>query len=294
MNCRMDKKANLSKYMNFIDKAAAEGADLIVFPEQSLQGYLGDLTKMDMSHDMEKNEFLYQYRNAEKVPDGESVKAITEKAREKHIYVVFGMTEKDELIDHKLYNSAVLVGPEGYIGRYRKVHQPGDEVHSYYHGDGFEVFDTDIGKIGLMVCYDKWFPESARELALMGAQIIIMPTATAFTTNPHDYENDFPYYSYEICDRARAFENSVYFISSNQIGVNGATDYFGHSNIVSPMGKIVATTGESEGIAYFETQNLEEDIFWAKENWAGLNFVKDRRPSAYKMLTAESELCNNK
>lgn len=294
MNCEMDKEANLNKYLKYIDEAALNGANLIVFPEQSLQGYLTSVVSMDMSGDAGKNEFLYQYKNSEVVPNGSSVQAIIKKAQEKNIYVVIGMTERDADINHKLYNTAVLVGPEGYIGKYRKVHQPADELHSYYHGDGFQVFDTSIGKIGLLICYDKWLPESTRELALMGAQILIMPTATAFSDEKRDFDNDFAYYSYDTFDRARAMENQTYFISSNQIGICGVSDYFGHSNIVSPEGRIVASTGYKEGIAYFETKNIEEDIFWGKEHFAGLNFLKDRRPSAYKMLSAESELSNNK
>lgn len=288
MNCRYDKGANLAKYLKFIDEAADNGADLILLPEQSLQGYLRNLSAMDCGTDQSKNEFIYQYENAETVPDGPSVQAVTAKAQERGVYVAFGMTEKDSKEYCKLYNTAVLVGPGGFIGKYRKVHQPGDEVHVYYPGNEFPVFDTPIGKIGMLICYDAWFPESSRALTLGGAEIILKPTATCFTTQPHDYGTDHAYYSYDLCERASALQNSVYFISANQTGVCGDCDYFGHSNIISPAGRILATTDNKEGIAYYEINDLKRDIFWGREQFAGLNYIKDRKPGAYSAL-AESK-----
>lgn len=292
MNCVYDKKKNLAKYLKYIDEAADNGADLILFPEQSLQGYLKSLTAMDVSGNMETNEFLYQYNNAEAVPEGDSVQVMISKAKQRSVYVCFGMTEKDSETDCKLYNTAVLIGPEGFIGRYRKVHQPADEVHSYYCGNDFEVFDTSLGKIGMLICYDAWFPESGRVLALKGADIILKPTATCFSSPDHNYEDDQGYYSYDLCEKAAALHNGVFFISANQTGICGSSDYFGHSNIIAPNGRILATTGNSEGIAYYETENLKKDIYWARVQFAGLNFLKDRKPSAYSEISSENTLCN--
>ncbi|MCQ2248230.1 MAG: carbon-nitrogen hydrolase family protein [Treponema sp.] len=284
MNVQMDKKANLEKYLKYIDEAASNGANLVVFPEQSLQAYLSLVIGMDYSK-TQSNDFAYQYRNAETVPDGPSVQAVIKKAMEKKIYVVFGMTEKDSETSYKLYNTAVLVGPDGYVGKYRKVHQPADELHVYYGGDDFPVFDTAIGKIGMLICYDKWFPESTRELALKGAQIMILPTATAWDDpDAKDYENDYAYYTYAINDRIRALENQTFFISSNQIGPSGKSVYFGYSSIVTPDGKIGATTADKEGLAYYTTEDLEEETYLAKSKFAGLSFLKDRKPGAYKNI----------
>ena len=293
MNVVYNKKENLAKYIRYIDEAADNGADLILFPEQSLQGYLRSLVAMDVSANTQTNEFLYQYENSETVPDGPSVSAIIEKAKERGIYVSFGMTEKDETTDCKLYNTAVLVGPEGFVGRYRKVHQPADEVHSYYSGNDFPVFDTSIGKIGMLICYDAWFPESGRELALKGADIILKPTATCFSTDDKNYEEDQAYYSYDLCEKATALHNNVFFISANQTGMSGTSDYFGHSNIIAPNGRVLSTTGNQEGIAYYETTDIKKDIYWARVQFAGLNFLKDRKPSAYSELTAANVFCNN-
>ena len=291
MNVTYNKNQNLETYLKYIDEVAEQGSNLVVFPEQSLQGYLGDLNAVDVSNS-DTNEFDYQYKNAEIVPDGPSTQRLIEKAREKNLYIVFGMTEKDQETDFKLYNTAVLIGPEGFVGKYRKVHQPGDELHIYYGGKTFPVFDTEIGKIGLLICYDKWFPETCRELALGGADICIMPTATCYESEAHDIKTDYTYYTFELMDKVRALENQTFFIASNQYGQCGKSFYFGNSKIVAPTGKVVAETGQSEGIAYYETEDLHKEIYDAKHRWGGLSFLKDRHPSYYTRISEDHTYTN--
>lgn len=292
MNVALDKKINLAKILKGIDEAASNGANLIVFPEQCLQGYLTSVVAMDMSGG-ESDEFEYQYKNAEVLPDGPSVRAIIQKAAEKNIYVIFGMTEKDAEIDYKLYNTAVLVGPEGYIGKYRKVHQPADELHIYYGGKDFPVFDTQIGKIGMLICYDKWFPETTRELVLSGADILALCTATAFS-NPEaaDYKTDYAFYTFELMDRVRALENHTFFIAANQVEWSGKSRYFGNSKIVLPNGRVAVESGFGEKIVYYTTNNMQGEIYAAKHSFAGLSFMKDRHPKLYEK-TGEESLYSN-
>lgn len=289
INCVFDKKKNLEKYFKYIDEASANGANLVVFAEQSLQGYLTSLVKMESS------DFMYHYKNSEIAGEGECFKAIMQKAKEKNIYVIFGYTEKDKDKDWVLYNSMALVGPEGLIGNYRKVHNPFDELHIYTPGNEFKVFDTAIGKIGMLICYDKTFPESARTLALKGAEVIVMSTAwgyDSFETKPEDIDKDRAFYIYDLYDRVRALENCAYFISANQVGVTGLSNYFGNSNIVNPRGEIVATTGTKEGIVYYETESIQEDRYDAMhQGFFGLNMLKDRRPIAYAKITEPKEFC---
>lgn len=282
MHSVYDKAENLKKYLSFIDEAAANGANLVVFPEQSLMGYLQSLVAMPFS------DHEYQYENAEILPDGPSVQKIIAKAKEKNVYVIFGMTERDPILDYKLYNTAVLVGPEGYIGRYRKVHLPGDEVHIYSPGTDFPVFETKIGKIGMLICYDKQFPESARELALGGAEILVMPTAWPFgdPSDEHkaDVTKDLMYKIYETYDTSRAMENQLLFVSSNQIGKTGDIEYIGYSTITDPYGEKLCTTGYKEGIAYAEL-DLKKSLFDYKTvQMLGLNLIFDRNTAAYKRL----------
>ena len=179
-----NKKKNLEKLLSMIEKAAQSQVQLIVFPEQVLQGYLpclvGPLTS---------DTLRYQVEHAECVPEGNSTQAVIEAAKRYHMYVAYGMTERSKTNYGVLYNTAVLVGPEGYIGSYRKVHQPVDEKHVYYPGDKFSVFDTPIGRIGLEICVDSAFPESARELALQGAENIIHPIGRILASTGSEGEN---------------------------------------------------------------------------------------------------------
>lgn len=290
MNCVFDKKKNLEKILKMIDEAADNQANLIVFPEACLMGYLRCLTRV--SYTEPYDEYAYHHKNAEVIPEGPCVKAIIKKAMERKIYVAFGMTEKDALYDFKIYNSVCFVGPEGYIGKYAKVHQPMDECHLFYHGDDFPVFDTEIGRVGLMICYDKNFPEPARELALQGADIMLASTAWGYADDKMDLATDKSYYQFDILDKVRALENQCYLISSNQFGVTGESNYFGHSNIVDPQGVIQATVGEAEGICYHDVENIKDAVYNGKYFYFGLNFIKDRRPSAYKYAAGDSVLSN--
>ena len=283
MSVVYDKQVNLKKYLSFIDEAAGNGADLLVFPEQSLQGYLPSMIELDLAH------YRYQYDNAEMVPGGACVSAIIQKAIEKNIYVVFGMTEKDENIDYILYNTAVLTGPDGYVGKYRKVHRPLDELHIYYPGSEFPVFETKIGRIGMIICYDKAFPESARESTLGGAEILITPLCWPLFAheNASDPEKDPNLEEHRLYDRVRAMENQIIFISSNQFGVCGKASYLGNSNIVGSSGAILATTGYREGIAYAEI-DVKREIYRGKTvGMMGSNLIRERRPSIYKHLKGE-------
>lgn len=156
--CGLDHRSfNLSHSLHLAQRAVAGGAQLIVLPELANTGYA--------------------YRNreeafalAETVPEGPSAQAWIEFAREHQVYLAAGLAERD---GHKLYDCAVLVGPDGFIGKYRKAHLWNLEKLWFSPGDlGFPVFETPIGRIGLMICWDVWFPEVPRLLSLQGADII--------------------------------------------------------------------------------------------------------------------------
>ncbi len=246
MQVTFDKKQNLARYLYYMDRAAHIGAELLVFPEQSLQGYLHNAAQLRM-------DFLaYQHAQAETVPDGPSTQLLIREAQQRNLYLVWGMTEVDpDEGPDVLYNTAVLVGPEGYIGKYRKVHQPLDELHIYWPGNEWPIFETKLGRIGLLICYDKQFPEATRELALRGAHLLVMPTAWALTVAGGDPnpEKDYQTYLYDLFDFTRAAENQLWFISSNQYGQAGDHDYLGRSRIVAPTGFPVAQVLYEEGMA---------------------------------------------
>lgn len=274
-----NKEANLQKYLRFIDEAAAKGVQLLVFPECSLQGYLYHL-----NHALTEEEFTYHYENAEPIP-GPSTERIIAKAREHNMVVIYGMIEDPGIAGHTtLYNSAVAVGPDGVIGVYRKVHAPGDEFHVFRQGNSWPVFDTPVGRIGMLICYDKMFPESCRELALQGAEFLIMPTAWPLMGNR--IEGDHSFFLYNLYDHVRAAENQAFFISSNQQGICERTGryFFGHSRIVDPTGRTLAEIGDKEGIAV-ATVNVRRRLLAAR-TWDVFthNLLKDRRPDTYRHI----------
>lgn len=245
MNVTYNVEENFQKYLSYMEQAKDRGAQLVVFPEQSLQGYLSSLKVV------KQEDIAYQKKYAQQVPDGTYIKKLIQKAKEYQLYTVIGMTECEEGSD-KLYNTMVLAGPEGYVGKYRKVHQPGTEGEVYTSGNEFPVFDTAIGKIGMLICFDKAFPESCRTLALKGADILVMPTAWALSKEESEWQTDPKMKAYMLYDQVRALENQCFFISANQFERCGDLFYPGHSNIVSPTGEILAGTGFEEGMAFAE------------------------------------------
>lgn len=268
-----DKAANLASMLATIESSAQQGADLVVFPEQCLQGYLPSLVDYDLDH------VTYQVANAETVPGGPSVLAVAEAAARLGVHVVFGMTERDERLAEVLYNSAVLVGPDGVVGSYRKVHQPGDEKHIYHPGEGFTVFETPLGRIGLLICYDMCFPESTRSLALSGADLLVLPTAWAVADPDGPVAEDRMVGTYDLFTRVRALENQTWFVGANLVGTLGDFTYPGGSRVVGPDGVVRADTGAVEGVALC-TVDRAETVHARTVGYLGYSFLKDHRALA--------------
>ncbi len=282
MQCVYNKQANLEKMLRMVDEAAGEGADFIVFPEQALSGYLVELHRIHTKVEDDFDEYWYQYENAECVPEGPSVQTMIKKAQEKNIYISFGMTRKEQGLEQKIYNSVVLVGPDGYVGKYDKVHLPIDEAHMFFRGREFPVFETRLGKIGFNICCDVNYPEAAREVTLQGADILVYAFAWALDKDDPDPAKDNEYILYDHFVSTRQLENQCYVITSNQFGKNGTCDFFGHGDIITPDGRHVANTGFAEGIAYYETNSIKDDLYRGIYSYFGLHLLKNREPSAYK------------
>ncbi|NIQ34300.1 MAG: carbon-nitrogen hydrolase family protein [Nitrososphaeria archaeon] len=283
MRCEADKEKNLQKYTKFIEEAAGKGAALLVLPELSLQGYLWGPRPYWVRP---PEELKYFYDSAEPIP-GPTTDLLSDYAKRYNMYIVFGMAEEAPI--SVLYNSAVLIGPEGVIGVYRKVHIPADEFHVFKGGTELPVFDTTVGKIGMIICYDKCFPESSRSLALQNAEIICMPTAWPMTGK--DPSNDYSGYIYDLFDRGRAAENQTWFISSNHVGTDPIAkwDYYGHSRIVAPNGVVVAELSNKEGLITAEVDVKGEVLKARTESFFSLNLIKDRVPEVYEIISDRSK-----
>lgn len=276
-----DIEESLARHLMYIDEAADAGADLVVFPEASLQAIPPDVRSIEIEQVL-----LDLYDRAEPVPDGPSVLAIADKANERGIHVIYGLTEASASRG-VVYNTAVLTGPDGHIGSFRKVHVGVGEKFFWRRGDDWPVFETPFGRIGMLICWDKGFPESTRELTLRGADLLVMPTAWGVTPGHGTGLDNLCARQYELYDRARAAENGRWFVSSNFLGELGGQDFFGMSQIVDPLGDIVATSGNERVGLTIATIDVQGGIAAARAATQGAFLIRDRRPETYRAMNGE-------
>jgi predicted amidohydrolase len=275
-----DVDKNVELHLTYIDEAAAAGAALVVFPECSLQGYPPAFNSAATS------EILKQfYATAERVDDGPGVARIVAKARQRGVFVVFGLNEATDR-PGVIYNTMVLTGPDGLVGTFRKVHLGITEQLFWRRGDDWPVYDTPLGRIGMLICYDKAWPETCRELTLRGADLLVMSTAWALLEAGKP-DGDVTVEHYCLYDRVRAAENSRWFISSNLVGELGGLDFFGLSQIVDPLGTVVASTGTINAGLAMATVDLRAGIESAYEVTQGPYLIRDRRAETYRALNGQ-------
>lgn len=250
---KYDKAENLKKAESVMKKAADSEADVIIFPEMYLTGYtVGDRLE-ELSEDL----------------GGESIKKMASYAKDNHLLTVFGFPECSS--SRKPYNSACIIEPDGTVlGSYRKTHLVGDEDQIFRPGESINTFETSIGTVGIMICYDIEFPEVARILAINGAQAIFMIAA-----------NMVPYEDYHIkYVPVRAMENSVFIASSNQVFEDDVFKYCGLSAIVNPKGDFLAKGGLDKEELLVAEINFEETY----SNDKILNYLSHRRPDLYRAI----------
>lgn len=282
MHVPHDKKANLETYLRYIEEASAKGAQLLAFPECSLQGYTWAWNPLGFGYLHDDEQLRYFQENAETVP-GPTTETMCREARKYDMYIQFGMAEKSNTsLGVRLYNSAVLVGPTGLVGVFRKMHQAPNPVFTL--GDRFTVFDISLGKVGAIICADLNFPESVRCLALQGAEVVV--NSTAWGMRGSDPKTDYSGYKYDLLTRAQALMNQVWMVHADQFGldVRSKRCYYGHSRVVDPMGRTVVDTGHKEGLA-LAMVNLKNELKRSRSrDFVGLDLLRIRRPEAYHAL----------
>jgi nitrilase len=182
--------------------------------------------------------------------------------------------------DPDRYNAAVCVSGDGILGRQVHLAVPAGEVAAYSPGDRFDAFDTPVGRIGMLIDYDKTFPESARSLALDGAEILACLSAwpTSITNRAPRMAQDRQAKLFDLYDQARAAENQVFLASSNQTGAMGGMRFLGQAKVVGPGGDILARTWAKAGLAIAEA-DIAAEIDRARRVLRHLN---ERRPDAYR------------
>jgi predicted amidohydrolase len=260
-----EKEKNVDDLVRLTVEAAENGARLIVHPEMATTGYCW--------YNREEIEPF-----VEAIP-GPTTERFGRIAREYGCYIVLGMPEVDPKTG-AYYNSAPLVGPTGLIGNYRKA-QPYDcEPVWAKDGDlGFPVYETEIGNIGAFICMDAVFPETARMMALAGADVLAFPTNWDVSEAPHPHWN------------TRAWENGCYFVAADRWGVERNVPFSGNSCVISPDGTIEAHLAKGDGIVYGEVDIARaRDKSWYPES--AENRMVDRRPDTYHNLTLNTYVAN--
>jgi predicted amidohydrolase len=264
-----DLDADFDIVEQLVKQARAQDVALLALPEACLGGYLLSLDGADQGGDPGPPALAV---------DGPEIARLARLAED--MVVIAGYCESDGA---DRYNSAVCVSGDGVLGNHRKVHQPLSEDASYACGDGFRAFDTPVGRLGMMICYDKAFPESARALALDGAEICVCVSAWpgARTSPVADLAQDRWKRRFDLFDRARALENQVVWLSANQSGRFGSLRFVGSAKVVDPGGEVVADTGLDAGLAVAEF-DVAGALATARR---AMGHLRDRRPDAYPPLS---------
>ena len=257
-----DVAGNLNRCLVALDRAAEAGADLAVFPEAALTGYVFRSLEEAMPA-------------AEPIP-GPSTDAVAVACRRLNLHAVIGLLEKD---GSGYYNASALVGPAGLIGKYRKLHLPYLGVDRFVTPGDLPpaVHETGVGRIGLAICYDLDFPEYARVLALMGAQIIV-----TITNWPDDIE-----FVPDHIVQTRARENIVNHVAINRAGVERGVTFIGRSMVAGPTGALLAEAKHFEEdfiLADIDPEAADQKRKVVRPGELEVDMLKDRRPEFYGLL----------
>lgn len=262
----------LAKIEGIVGDARSAGAGLLVLPDATLGGYISDLRHPDPTS----------------LPPGltetsPEIRRIIELARE--MVVCFGYAEESvQDGELRLFNTALCVSGDGILGRHRKVHQPAGESLVYAAGSAFEAFETPVGRLGMLIDYDKTFPEAARSLALDGASVLACLCAwpASVTDRASKLPQDRQSRLFDLYDAARAAENQVVWVASNQTGVMGGLRFLGQAKIVGPGGDVLARTSAKGGLVVTEI-DVALEIARARRI---LHHLAERAPAAYVGMRA--------
>ncbi|WP_075296542.1 MULTISPECIES: carbon-nitrogen hydrolase family protein [unclassified Pseudonocardia] len=268
-NFTRDAAFDLERIGVIIAHARDAGVSVLALPDGALGGYVHDLRNPDPTD--------RSVLPPELDPDGPEVRAVAEMARE--MVVCLGFCEAGAA-EGERYNAAVCLTGDGVLGRHRKVHQPAGVAALFAAGDGFTAFDTPAGRMGMLIDHDKTFPESARSLALDGAQLIACPSAwpTSLTNRAPRMAQDRQARLFDLYDQARAAENQVLWLSANQSGRNGSLHFLGRAKVVGPGGDVLARTWSKGGLA---VADVDPDAVIGAAR-AVLHHLKERRPDLYR------------
>ena len=270
MSCTDDVSENLDKAVKGIKDAASKGAQIVCLQELFTSLYFCDVENYD------------NFNLAEAVP-GPSTNALGLVAKELGVVIVASLFEKRA--QGIYHNTTAVIDADGsYLGKYRKMHIPDDPAYfeKFYFtpGDlGYKVFKTKFATLGVLICWDQWYPEAARLTALAGAEILFYPTAIGWATSQNQETNDEQFNAWQTIQRSHAIANGVHVVSVNRVGLeqNGLMKFWGGSFVSNPFGKLLAhASHDQEEVLVVEVDLAKTDQY--RTHWP---FMRDRRIDSY-------------
>ncbi len=274
MRCTADKSANLDKAIGEVRVARANGAQIVCLQELFTSLYFCD------------EEVYDNFALAEPIP-GPSTDRLCAVAAEEGVVIIASLFEKRA--QGLYHNTTAVINADGrYLGKYRKMHIPDDpnyyEKFYFTPGDlGYKVFDTAFGRIGVLICWDQWYPEAARITALMGAEILFYPTAIGWATAQDEATNSEQYNAWQTIQRSHAVANGVHVVSVNRVGFeqDGRMKFWGGSFVANPFGRVLyQASHDNEETVVVGIDTAATDRY--RTHWP---FLRDRRIDSYSPIT---------
>lgn len=270
--CVADPQENMHKTTQLIRQAAAQGAQIVCLQELFRSLYFCDV------------EDYQNFLLAESIP-GPSTQTLGELAKELNVVIVASLFEKRA--EGLYHNTAAVLDADGsYLGKYRKMHIPDDpgfyEKFYFTPGDlGYKVFDTQYAKIGVLVCWDQWYPEAARITSLMGAEMLVYPTAIGWASTQDNATNEEQYGAWQTIQRSHAVANGIHVVSVNRIGEEAGLQFWGGSFVSNPFGRVLYQAPHDQEAVHIEEINLSQTDHY-RTHWP---FLRDRRIDSYAPVT---------
>lgn len=274
MSCTKEPKENLAKAIEKVREAAAKGAQVVCLQELFTSLYFCDVEDYE------------NFKLAEAIP-GPSTESLSSVAKELGVVIIASLFEKRT--EGLYHNTTAVIDADGkYLGKYRKMHIPDDPAYyeKFYFtpGDlGYKVFKTKFATIGILICWDQWYPEASRITALMGAEVLFYPTAIGWATSQDEATNTEQYGAWQTIQRSHAVANGLHVVSVNRVGFeqDGAMKFWGGSFIANPLGSILYQAAHDKE----EVNVLELDLSKTDSVRTHWPFLRDRRIDSYQPIT---------
>jgi len=274
--CTSDREANLQTATDLINQAADRDCQVVVTQELFTSCYFPQIE----SH--------AGFELAESIP-GPTTNALSQLANDRRIHLIGSIFETAG--SDVFYNSLVAIDSSGsVIGKYRKMHIPDDPLfhEKFYFAPGnlgFQTVTTSVGRIGLLICWDQWFPEAARLTALQGAQILIYPSAIGYIPQDSPQEHRQQLHAWKTVQQGHAISNGVFVAAINRTGVEDQVTFWGNSFVVDPYGQIIAEAGSDQN----QVLVVDCELALIDEARSGWPFMRDRRTDAYGNITSTNQ-----